>query len=74
MDDIGRDQELEAEQEIIPEVMPQVFTFDETIPSGDARPFKTHEAQDAEKKASQNHSHADHADRQTDVLDDLRHR
>ena len=48
---LGRDQELETEQEIIPEVMPQVFTFDETIPSAEARPFKTHEAQHAEKNA-----------------------
>ena len=43
VDDIGRDQELEAKQEIIPEVMPQVFTSDETIPSAEARPFKTQE-------------------------------
>ena len=55
-------------------MMPQLFTFDQTIPSAEARPFKTHEAQHAEKNAPQNHSHADHADRQTDVLDDLRHR
>ena len=52
-------------------MMPQLFTFDQTIPSAEARPFKTHEAQHAEKNAPQNHSHADHADRQTDVLDDL---
>jgi hypothetical protein len=32
-------------------VMPQVFAFDETIPSAEARQFKTHEAQHAEKNA-----------------------
>jgi hypothetical protein len=57
--------------DVQPEVMPQIFTFDESIPSAEARPFKTHEAQHAEKNAPQNHSNADHT---TDVLDDLRHR
>ena len=74
VDDIGRDQELEAEQEIIAEVMPQVFTFDENIPSAEARPFKTQEAQNAEKNAPQNHSQADHTDHQTEVLNDFMHR
>ena len=74
MDDIGRNQELETEQEIVAEVMPQVFTFDETIPSAEARPFHTNEAQHSEKNAPENHTHADHTDHQTDVLDDLRHR
>ena len=74
VDDIGRDQELEAEEEIIAEVMPQVFAFDKNISSAEARPFKTQEAQHAEKNAPQNYSQADHTDHQTDVLDKHMHR
>jgi len=66
--------QVSAVSGVQPEVMPQVFIFDESIPSAEARPFKTHEAQHAEKNAPQNHSHAEHTDHQADVLDDLRHR
>ena len=66
--------QVSAVSSVQPEVMPQVFMFDESIPSAEARPFKTHEAQHAEKNAPQNHSQAEHTDHQTDVLDDLRHR
>ena len=66
--------QMSAVSGVQPEVMPQIFTFDESIPSAEARPFKTQEVQHAEKNAPQNHSNADHIDHQTDVLDDLRHR
>jgi hypothetical protein len=66
--------QVSAVSGVKPEVMPQIFMFDESLPSAEARPFKTREAQHAEKNAPQNQNRTDHTDHQMNVLDDLRHR